>query len=291
MGRIKGSGHLPFPGFFYHHPVEETGEQELADNRLHSAAPYPQLAHRLLRHAVQRLGGHFRLEYRRHRAHGIRKLVARPLKLRRIQPRHLHHHQLHAAALVHQLGTQRIRKAADRRLGPAVGRLQRNGAIGQRRSHLNNHPAIPGRHQRQRGASAVDAAKIGDVRHPAKLVVGQRVKRCQHRAHRIVDPHIDLPQLLGQGACRLGQCPAIRHVDAHCLAVDAVLQHLRPRLFKAIVIARNQPHVITRRRKPQRRGFADSRRRAGNHHYTHRASPQCSCFFHCGMRRITSVRA
>ena len=118
---IQAPGHLPFPRFFDHQPVKEAREKKLPNNGLNRAAPYPEFAYGPARDVEDSLGGHFRLKYRRHRAHRPGKLIARPLELRRIQPRHLYHRNTHAAIFMHQLRTHRIGKTPNRGLCPAVG--------------------------------------------------------------------------------------------------------------------------------------------------------------------------
>ncbi len=139
-------GHLPFPGFFNHQAVEKTGKEKLPDNRLNSAASHPQFTYRLLRDLKNRAGGHFRLKDRRYGAHGPGKFISGPLELRRVETWHLHHRQRDPTVFMHQLGTHGIGEAPNCRFCATVGRLQRNGTVGQRRADLNNRAAIAGDH-------------------------------------------------------------------------------------------------------------------------------------------------
>ena len=83
--------------------------------------------------------------------------------------RHLHHGDVDVAVLVHQLGAQRLGEAVDGVLGAAVGRLQRDGAVAERRADLHDGPAVAGAHAVQRGHRAVHEAEVAHLGDPAEL--------------------------------------------------------------------------------------------------------------------------
>ena len=63
--------------------------------------------------------------------------------------------------LVQQLGAQRLGEPVDRVLGAAVGRLQRDAALAERRADLHDRAAVARPHPGQRGHGAVDVAEVG----------------------------------------------------------------------------------------------------------------------------------
>jgi hypothetical protein len=65
-----------------------------------------------------------------------------------------------AAAGVVQVGAERVVEALDGVLGGAVGGLQRDPAVGQRRADLDDGAAVAGPHAGQRGQGAVHVAEV-----------------------------------------------------------------------------------------------------------------------------------
>ena len=121
---------------------------------------------------------------------------------------------------MHQFGTHRIGEAADRRFGATVSGLQRNGTVGQRGSHLDNHASVAGHHQLQRGASAVDKAEVGHVSHTTKLIRRKGAKRCQHGAHGIVNPHVNRPKAILNLVSRIHHRLTVGDVRLHRVGID-----------------------------------------------------------------------
>ena len=73
-----------------------------------------------------------RVRWPAHRSRIAVQMNAGPIELRRIDGRQIDHRDPGAGALLDQFGAQRIRESADRVLGTAIGRLQRDAAVGQR---------------------------------------------------------------------------------------------------------------------------------------------------------------
>src|SRR6201994_1085993 len=76
-------------------------------------------------------------------------------------------------------------------LGPAVGSLQRDTAVGQGRADVDDGAGVAGPHPVQRGHRAVDVAQVADLGDP--LVLGGRdvLELGEDRGEGHVDPHVD----------------------------------------------------------------------------------------------------
>ena len=118
-------------------------------------------------------------------------MAARPVELRRVDGGKLDHGQPDSAAVVQELAAQRIGEAADRELGAAIGGLQRDGAVGQGGTDLNDRTGIAGAHVAQGRHRPVHVAEIGHLGHSAELVGRDGLKRAEHRRHGVVDPDVD----------------------------------------------------------------------------------------------------
>jgi hypothetical protein len=103
---------------------------------------------------------------------------------------------VHVAALVQQLDAQRLVEPLDRVLGPAVGALQRDSAVRQRRADLHDRPAVARLHEAQCRHRAVHVPQVADLRRPLELGWGDLVQRCEDRAERDVHPDVDRAQPL-----------------------------------------------------------------------------------------------
>ena len=99
--------------------------------------------------------------------------------------------------------------------------MQRDRAVGQRGPDLNNHAAIAWHHQFQRGAGSVYEAKIGHVSDAAKFIRRQGTKRCQHRTHRIVNPHINRAEAIFNLVCRVHHRLAVGDIRLYRTGFDA----------------------------------------------------------------------
>ena len=76
--------------------------------------------------------------------------------------------------------------------------------MGERRSDLDDRPAVARAHVAQCGERAVNEAQIVDLHH-SPVVLGCDLPRVgEHRRHRVVDPHVDLAELgLDPSGCRV----------------------------------------------------------------------------------------
>ena len=90
-----------------------------------------------------------------------------------------------------KLTAQRLIEALDRVLRAAVGGLQRDPAIGQRRAHLDDRAGVTGSHPLQRRHRAVDISEVADLGDPFVLLGSDLPERREHRRERHVDPHIN----------------------------------------------------------------------------------------------------
>ena len=113
-----------------------------------------------------RPGGHLGLIDRRNRLGLPWQPGQHPGELRRVHRRHLHHGHVDVALLVEQLTAQRLVEALNGVFGPAVGRLQRDAPISERRTDLHDRPAITGLHVPKGRHGAVDEAQVADLGDP-----------------------------------------------------------------------------------------------------------------------------
>ncbi len=109
--------------------IEQSGEKFVADDRGDGWQPHIHLAPRMVRCVNDCVGRNFRLIDWRHWLCLAAQSTFHPIKLRRVQCRHLNHAEPDAALVVDQLATQRIAEALDRVLRSAIGRLERNPAV------------------------------------------------------------------------------------------------------------------------------------------------------------------
>lgn len=119
-----------------------------------------------------------------------------PVELRRVDRRQVHVGDPHRAAVVEQLGAQRLREPDDGGLRAAVGRLQRDRAVRECRADLHDRAVAACAHVSEGGQRAVDVAQIGDVGDAADLCGGQLGDRREDRHHGVVDPHADRPEFV-----------------------------------------------------------------------------------------------
>ena len=100
------------------------------------------------------------------------------------------------AAAVAQLAAQRLEHALHRVLGAAVGRLERDAAVGERRADLHDRAAVARQHPLERDLGAPHRAEIGDPGGALVLVRLDVVEEREHGGHRVVDPDVDRTQAL-----------------------------------------------------------------------------------------------
>lgn len=114
----------------------------VAKNRRHGRPAEPDFSLTRLYCPTYSLGANRGIVDGQHRLRPSRHAAARPIELRRIERRHLHHRHVHVDVVMQQLAAERIAKALNGMFRGAVGCLQRNAAIRQRRSNLHDRAAI-----------------------------------------------------------------------------------------------------------------------------------------------------
>lgn len=124
------------------------------------------------------------------------ELVATPRELRGVQPGHLDDADLHVAPLVEELSADRIDDAVEGVLRSAVRGLNRDAPVGESRAHLHNRATIAGPEAAERGLKAPDRTEVGHVGHASELVRGQLPQGGVDGDHGVVDPDVELSQLL-----------------------------------------------------------------------------------------------
>ncbi len=167
--------------------------------------------------------------------------------------------------IVNQLGAERIREARDGMLRAAIGRLQGNRTVGERRSDLDDSSRIAGQHAAQRGHGSIDRAEIRDFGGTLELRRRDVRDSRKDRRHRIVYPHVDRPELVFDASCRCLDLVGVGHVRRHGQAFSAQLIDFAGGDMKTFGIARDEADMRSFARKGANGGAAHARRRAGNH--------------------------
>ena len=245
--------------------VAHARNQRIADQRERRRGAHPPLPPcGVPRSGHDRASGDLGLIDRRHRLGMARQARADHVELGRVERRQLHHRHPHGAALVHQLTAQRLGESLDRVLGGAVGALQRYAPVGQRRADLHDHAAIAIAHALEREDRPVHHAEVGDLGDAPVLLRGDLAHRREHRHHRVVDPHVDRPELAldrgGSGAHAVG----IGHVGLEAQRASAVALELGGRGSQAVCAPRHDRHRRPLARERPGRGAADTRGRASD---------------------------
>ena len=141
-------------------PVEQAGGHPVGQDRRGCGAPDEVLpAPGMTGGEDDAAGRHFRLVDRRNRLRVPRQLGPHPGELWRVHRGHLDHGDPDTRLVVQQLAAQRGREPVDGVLGAAVGRLQRDAALGKRRADLHDRAAVaeqPGGGAADSGTRAVD---------------------------------------------------------------------------------------------------------------------------------------
>ena len=175
--------------------VDEARSELVARDRLDRRPADVELPRMVVGRVLDCLRGDLRLEDRRHRLRVPGHPRPAPAELRRVVRRELDHRDVDAAALVKQLGAERLEEALDCVLCAAVGRLQRNPAVGKCGADEDDRAAIPRAHPTDGGHRAPNRAEIGHLGRTPVLVRLDFVQRREDRRHRIVDPDVDRPEL------------------------------------------------------------------------------------------------
>ena len=185
--------------------------------------------------------------------------------MRRVEGGHLHHGETDTAVVVQQLAAQGIRESADREFAGAIGRLQRDGAIGQRGTDLHDGARIPRPHMFQGRHGAVDVTQKSDFGHPAELLGRDFVEWREHGCHGAVHPHIDgVPFARHRIGGRFDGF-GVRDIHRKGETPPARGFEIAPRLIQPRRIARNYRHIAATACELDRGCPAQPRRPAGDH--------------------------
>jgi hypothetical protein len=184
--------------------------------------------------------------------------------LRRIDARELDHRQPNLAVHRQQFGAQRILKALERVLGGAIGRLQRNAAVGERRADEHDRPRIARQHVLERGASAVDLAEESHVVHPAEFLEAHVHEPREDSGECVVDPDVDVAELGGHLARGALDLLGVGNVGLEDQGAAAELLDLFSRGLQPVEAARDQRNRAAAPGKLARRCSPYARRSAGD---------------------------
>lgn len=214
-------------------PVGEAGRDLVPDDRLDRRSADVELSLAVVGGPRDRARGDLRLVDRRNRLGLVRKAALHPVELGRVECRHLQHHDAHVAAVVEQLGAQRVHEPLDRVLGRAVRGLERDTPVGERRADLDDGAAIARQHALERGKRAVDVPEVRHLGHAAEILGRHLLHGREDREHRVVDPDVDGPELglhlRGCGLDGIGVGDVERqHEGAAALGFDVALRSLEP---------------------------------------------------------------
>ena len=94
----------------------------------------------------------------------------------------------------------------------AVGGLQRNAAVGQRRADLHDRSAIARFHAAECSEGTVDRTKICNVGDALKFLRRHLDRGREHRDHGIVDPNVDRAESILNPCCRGLNLVGIAHI-------------------------------------------------------------------------------
>ena len=194
----------------------------------------------MLRRPHDRIRGDFRLVDRRHRLRGARQPALHPVELRRVHRRQVHRRHVNAAAVVKQLAAERFRESLYRVLRAAIGRLERDAAVRERRSDLHNRSAIARQHPFERCERAVDDAEIRHLGDALDFVGLQLLDRREHRHHRVVDPDVDGAELTLDALGRRVDLRRVGDVDRQDQGASSFLLDFAARGLQSVDAARDE---------------------------------------------------
>ncbi len=186
-------------------PVQEARHDGVRDQGGHGTRADPVLPPPwVVRREQHGAGGHLGLEDRRHRLRPLREAGADPVELRGVHGGQLHHRGAHPGAGGEKLAAERLVEALDGVLGPAVGALERDTAVGDGRADLDDHTGVAGQHPGQGGPGGEDVAEVADLGDPPELLGGDLGEGGEDGGEGGVDPDVDRAEcLLGQPGGRL----------------------------------------------------------------------------------------
>ena len=159
-----------------------------------------------------------------------------------------------------------VGEAPQRVLGSAIGGLERNGAVGQRRADLHDRSPIPQAHALQSRHRAMHRPQVCDLGGALKLIRLDVPDSREDRGHGVVYPDFDRPQLGFDPRSRrfdlTGVCDVNRdHQGTASLTLDLPGRRLQPG-----VRPRQQTQMYTGLCEGPHRGSAHTSGGAGNDH-------------------------
>jgi len=210
--------------------------------------------------------GKFGLVDRRNGLGLVGKFGQHPRELRGVDRGHLHHRHVHAGLLVQQFAAQRLVEALDGMFGAAVRRLQRNAAVGERGSDLDDGAAVPGLHLGQHGHRRVHVSQVADLGDPPVLLRSDLVERREDGRERDIHPHIDGTQLRLDGIDSRVHRIRIRHIDGHDQGRTPCCAHILGSPRQSLLTAGQQRDLVAPCSEGPGGGPADTSAGAGHHH-------------------------
>src|SRR5687767_11603815 len=130
-------------------------------------------------------------------------------------------------------------------LGSTVSRLQRDAAVGESRTDLNNDTAVSWEHPLERGECAVNKAEIGDVRDPLIICRRHFLDGRENRNHCVVDPYVDWTKLAFNCLGRLIDFVRIGYVQRQNKRASAERFNLTSCGFKSVSSASEESDMST----------------------------------------------
>ena len=171
---------------------------------------------------------------------------------------------MHFASVVDQFTAERIGEPAHPRLGRAIGALQRDAAISERRADLHDRPAIARLHSLQRRHRAVDRTEISHLRYPPEIFRRHFLNRGKDANHGVVNPDIDRPQFALDFLGRSLDCGGIRDIDRQDERAAAGRLDFAARCFQAVGPTREQTDLRAIAGELAHDGAADAGGRSGD---------------------------
>ena len=122
--------------------------------------------------------------------------------------------------------------------------------------------ALP--HRLQRRHRAVHEAQVGDFGHALELGGAHVGDAREYRLHRVVDPHVDRPELVLEPLRRGEQRVGVRDVHGFGRGLDAEGVQLARDVFERLLVAGDQADAVARNGEPSGDGPSDAGGRSGD---------------------------
>src|ERR1051325_10969503 len=149
--------------------IEQSRRNLVALHGHHRGQAYLDFSSSITRGIEDCFGGDFRLIDWRHWLGLSRQAALHPTELRRVKRGHLHHRDPHLALVMQQFAAKRFRESLNGMFGAAISRLQRNSAISESRTDLNDVPMITRQHPLESCQRAVNDAQVSNFRDAVKF--------------------------------------------------------------------------------------------------------------------------